>query len=114
MSAAGSYRSDHVKIRPAAPADDDPRLGRPAASDPDDDQAVNSGVVPRLGAHELVAALRYDPEQVQIEPVTFRQVASSSLTLSDVFDLVREIDRILPFIVWLDVAKRRGSVKARR
>ena len=64
-----------------------------AAGDPDNDQAVNSGVVPRLGAHELVAALRYNPEQVRIEPVTFRQVASSSLTLSDVFDLVREIER---------------------
>jgi L-asparaginase len=57
------------------------------------DQAVSSGVVPKLGADKLVEALRYDPEQVRIEPITHRQVASSSLTLPDVFGLVGVIER---------------------
>ncbi|MBW4030187.1 MAG: asparaginase [Acidobacteria bacterium] len=64
-------------------------LGGTIASTSSDD---NEGVVPRLGARELIAAVPTLPEVADVESLAFRQVPSGDLTLHDVVALARRID----------------------
>jgi L-asparaginase len=51
------------------------------------------GVVPRLGARDLVEAVPQLRDVARIEAVAFRQIASGDLTFPDLIALAAEIDR---------------------
>lgn len=53
--------------------------------------ASGEGVVPRLGARELVAAVPELDRTAELEAVAFRQTSSANLTLADLAELAAEI-----------------------
>jgi L-asparaginase len=60
----------------------------------DDGTKYNLGVVPKLGASELVERLGLNVGTIAIEPITLSQVPSASLNLDDFAALFREIERM--------------------
>ncbi|HEY5104166.1 MAG TPA: asparaginase, partial [Acidimicrobiales bacterium] len=66
-------------------------LGGTISSTPTDD--LSSGVTPRLNAHDLVSAIPELDDVADVTAVTFRQMPSGDLTLSDLMELAHEIDR---------------------
>lgn len=64
-------------------------LGGTIASTRSDDR---EGVVPQLGARELIAAVPALNEVASVEALAFRQVPSGDLTLADVIALSRRIE----------------------
>lgn len=62
---------------------------------PSDESEQRVGVVPKLGADQLVEDLGLDDPSFDVEAVTFRQTASGSLSFDDVVALLREIERMV-------------------
>jgi len=56
---------------------------------------AHEGVVPQLGARELIAAVPALHDVADVEALAFRQVPSGDLTLGDVVALARRIDEAL-------------------
>jgi len=65
-------------------------LGGTISSTPANDQS--SGVTPRLSAHDLVSTIPELDDVAEIVAVTFRQMPSGDLTLSDLVELGHTID----------------------